>query len=204
MRSSRARARPGGAAAHPRDRSETRSGGASRVEAATTSAGYNLTRAGAAALRPVRSTMTPNTAALRLAAFAGAGALASLLLLRRRRRRGAKQWLHVMRDELYVNVLPFWLRTHDAERGGFLSCVSRDGTLFDADKKYIWLNGRATYVFAEMARVRDATHVAAASRGGLTSHAMLAASRMAADFLLQHAVRNEDGNCWFCLTADGF
>lgn len=44
----------------------------------------------------------------------------------------------------------FWMNNAvDSSRGGFFSCLSRSGELFDP-KKYIWLNGRAVWMLAEV------------------------------------------------------
>ena len=52
------------------------------------------------------------------------------------------------RNELYDNVLPFWLeKSQDKEFGGYFSCLNRDGSVFDTDK-FIWLQGREVWMFA--------------------------------------------------------
>ena len=46
------------------------------------------------------------------------------------------------RNELYNNVLPFWLeKSQDLEYGGYFTCLNRDGSVFDTDK-FVWLQGR--------------------------------------------------------------
>ena len=52
------------------------------------------------------------------------------------------------RNELYDNVLPFWLeKSQDKDFGGYFSCLNRDGSVFDTDK-FIWLQGREVWMFA--------------------------------------------------------
>lgn len=52
------------------------------------------------------------------------------------------------KNELLDNVLPFWLRhSQDAEYGGYLTCLERDGSVFDTDK-FIWLQGREVWMFS--------------------------------------------------------
>lgn len=52
------------------------------------------------------------------------------------------------RDELLDNVLPFWLNNSiDKEYGGYFTCLTREGKVFDTDK-FIWLQGRQVWMFA--------------------------------------------------------
>lgn len=54
----------------------------------------------------------------------------------------------VYRDGLQKSVLPFWLKNGmDQEFGGILTCLERDGKLYDTDKS-VWFQGRAGWVFA--------------------------------------------------------
>lgn len=54
------------------------------------------------------------------------------------------------KNELLGNVLPFWLdNSIDKEHGGYLTCLDRDGSVFDTDK-FIWLQGREVWMFAKM------------------------------------------------------
>jgi N-acylglucosamine 2-epimerase len=54
------------------------------------------------------------------------------------------------RDELLNRVLPFW-ETHspDREKGGYFTCLLRDGTVFDTDK-FVWLQCRQVWMFSRM------------------------------------------------------
>ncbi len=50
--------------------------------------------------------------------------------------------------ELFDNILPFWLHhSQDTEYGGYLTCLERDGSVFDTDK-FIWLQGREVWMFS--------------------------------------------------------
>ena len=52
------------------------------------------------------------------------------------------------RDELYHNVLPFWLENSiDEECGGYFTCLDREGKVFDTDK-FIWLQGREVWMLS--------------------------------------------------------
>lgn len=52
------------------------------------------------------------------------------------------------KNELFNHVIPFWLeKSQDLEYGGYLTCLERDGKVFDSDK-YIWLQGRQVWLFS--------------------------------------------------------
>ena len=54
------------------------------------------------------------------------------------------------KDELFNNILPFWLeKSQDTEYGGYLTCLDRQGNVFDTDK-FVWLQGREIWMFATM------------------------------------------------------
>ena len=83
------------------------------------------------------------------------------------------------RDTLFNDVLPFWLRHGlDREHGGILTCLDRDGSVFDTDKS-VWFQGRAAWMFATVAN--EATVAQASSAAPL-----LAASRSCIKFLRGH------------------
>lgn len=51
-------------------------------------------------------------------------------------------------DELLNNVLPFWLnKSQDKEFGGYMTCLDREGNIFDTDK-FVWLQGREVWMFS--------------------------------------------------------
>jgi N-acylglucosamine 2-epimerase len=59
-----------------------------------------------------------------------------------------KQLEKQYRDELFQNVIPFWLeKSQDKEYGGYFTCLDRQGNVFDTDK-FIWLQGREVWLFA--------------------------------------------------------
>ena len=52
------------------------------------------------------------------------------------------------KNELLENVIPFWLdHSIDKENGGYFSCLTREGSVFDTDK-FIWLQGRQVWLFS--------------------------------------------------------
>ncbi|WP_039053168.1 AGE family epimerase/isomerase [Sphingobacterium sp. T2] len=52
------------------------------------------------------------------------------------------------RKELLENVIPFWEKySIDKEYGGYLTCLDRDGSVFDTDK-FMWLQGRQIWTMS--------------------------------------------------------
>jgi len=59
-----------------------------------------------------------------------------------------KHWAEKYKSELLDNVIPFWLeRSQDKECGGYFTCLTRSGEVFDTDK-FIWLQGREVWMFS--------------------------------------------------------
>ena len=51
-------------------------------------------------------------------------------------------------DQLVNNILPFWLKhSRDDEYGGYITCLNRDGSVFDYDKRIVWAQPRFTFTF---------------------------------------------------------
>ena len=52
------------------------------------------------------------------------------------------------KKELLDNVVPFWLeKSQDLEYGGYFTCLTRDGSVFDTDK-FVWLQCRQVWMFS--------------------------------------------------------
>ena len=52
------------------------------------------------------------------------------------------------KTELLENVVPFWLQNSpDDQRGGYFSCLNREGQVYDTDK-FIWIQAREVWLFA--------------------------------------------------------
>jgi N-acylglucosamine 2-epimerase len=96
----------------------------------------------------------------------------------------------VYRDELLNNILPFWLKnSRDEQNGGYFTCLDRTGKVFDTDK-FMWLQGREVWCFSYMYN-----HVAPKAE-------WLEMALHGAAFMEQNG-RDEKGNWYFSLTADG-
>ena len=91
---------------------------------------------------------------------------------------------------LVDDVIPFWLRHGlDAEHGGIMTCLDRDGSVIDTDKS-VWFQGRAGWMFATMFNTVEA------------NHDYLEAAGSCIDFLDQHGYAT-DGKLFFTLTREG-
>jgi N-acylglucosamine 2-epimerase len=96
-------------------------------------------------------------------------------------------------EELYQNVLPFWLRhSLDSEHGGYFNCLDRDGKVYDT-KKHVWLQGRQVWM---MSRIHNHLH------GPGKDSEYLQAAHLGARFLRSKA-RTEGNRVFFSLTREG-
>jgi N-acylglucosamine 2-epimerase len=94
------------------------------------------------------------------------------------------------KNELLNNILPFWLEnSKDEINGGYFTCLDRKGKVFDTDK-FVWLQGREVWCFSYMYH-----HVE-------QKQAWLEMAKHGADFM-QKFGRDENGNWYFSLTAEG-
>ena len=60
------------------------------------------------------------------------------------------------KSELLDNVIPFWLEnSQDEENGGYFTCLSREGKVYDTDK-FVWLQGRQVWLFSMLYNQLDA------------------------------------------------
>lgn len=93
-------------------------------------------------------------------------------------------------DELLTHVVPFWER-HSLDRrfGGYITCLDRDGTVFDTDK-FIWLQARQLWIFSHLYRTIE------------QREEWLGIASLGADFLEANG-RNRDGDWYFSLLQNG-
>jgi N-acylglucosamine 2-epimerase len=94
------------------------------------------------------------------------------------------------RRELLDNVIPFWMQhSLDRERGGFFSCLDRDGSVFD-QRKFVWMIGRQVWMLAKLYRqVEPRPEWRDAALHGMR-------------FLEKHAL-DKEGRVYFSLTREG-
>jgi len=93
-------------------------------------------------------------------------------------------------DELFQKVIPFWMNhSKDEEYGGYFTCLSRDGQVYDTDK-FIWLQAREVWQFAKLYNTVE------------PKKEWLDMAKHGADFLQKHG-KDEDGNWYFSLNQKG-
>ena len=96
----------------------------------------------------------------------------------------------VYRDGLLESTLPFWIKhSIDRERGGFLFCLNRDGSVLSTDKP-VWLHGRFVWLLSTLYTMVE-------KRGewlDLAKHGL--------DFLRKRCF-DSDGRMFFSVTRDG-
>lgn len=94
------------------------------------------------------------------------------------------------RHALLEDVIPFWLRHGmDADSGGIITALDRDGSILDTDKS-IWFQGRAGWMFATLYRTLE------------PRPEWLAAARSCVEFLRSHG-EAPDGKLYFSVTREG-
>ena len=94
------------------------------------------------------------------------------------------------RETLLGDVMPFWLKHGmDAEHGGIMTCLDRDGSLIDTDKS-VWFQGRAGWMFATL-------HTTVEKRSE-----WLEASRSCVQFMRHHCFA-PSGKMYFTVTREG-
>ncbi len=94
------------------------------------------------------------------------------------------------RRELQDNIIPFWEKHGvDRKHGGLLSCLERDGGVYDTMKQ-MWMQWRAVYMFAALynSEFREPRY--------------LEYAQAAYEFLTRYG-RKSDGSYYYLLTADG-
>ncbi len=94
------------------------------------------------------------------------------------------------KNELFHNVIPFWLEhSVDKDFGGYFTCLDREGNVFDTDK-FIWLQGREVWMFSSLYnKVEQRSE-------------WLEMALHGARFLQDHG-RDPEGNWYFSLNREG-
>ena len=101
-----------------------------------------------------------------------------------------KHYSQLYKNELVNNILPFWLNySKDTLNGGYFTCLDRTGQVYDTDK-FMWLQGREVWCFSFM------------YNNIMQNKQWLDMALHGASFMQKHG-RDEHGNWYFSLTADG-
>jgi len=101
-----------------------------------------------------------------------------------------KEFVERYKKELLENIVPFWEKySVDREYGGFLTCLDRDGSVFDTDK-FMWLQGRQIWT---MSMLYDRVEQKPLWKD---------IAEQGAAFILKNG-RNEEGDWYFALDRAG-
>ena len=93
-------------------------------------------------------------------------------------------------NALLQDVIPFWEKySLDQEKGGYFTCLDREGTVYDTDK-FIWLQNRQVWLFSTLYNQLE------------KRQNWLDIATHGADFLAKHG-RDADGNWYFSLDRHG-
>ncbi len=93
--------------------------------------------------------------------------------------------------DLADNILPFWRRAEDTDRGGFVTHLDRHGRWSGVTDKFLVMQARLVWTFA------------AAHRYGLTRDGYLDVARRGADFMLEKMWDAEHGGFFWVVGRDG-
>lgn len=94
------------------------------------------------------------------------------------------------KQALLGNVIPFWEQySLDREKGGYFTCLGREGEVFDTDK-FIWLQNRQVWTFSMLYNRQE------------PRENWLNIAENGARFLAEHG-RDGEGNWYFALNRDG-
>jgi len=94
------------------------------------------------------------------------------------------------RRALLDDVIPFWEKySPDRECGGYLTCLDRDGAVYDSDK-FVWLQARQVWTFSMLYNELE------------KRESWLQLARHGVEFLNRYG-SDEKGNWYFSLTRDG-
>lgn len=100
------------------------------------------------------------------------------------------QLINQYSDELFQKVIPFWMNhSKDEEHGGYFTCLSRDGQVYDTDK-FIWLQAREVWQFAKLYNTIE------------PKQEWLDMAVHGADFLQQHGA-DANGQWYFSMNRQG-
>ncbi|WP_257659183.1 AGE family epimerase/isomerase [Parapedobacter lycopersici] len=95
----------------------------------------------------------------------------------------------IYKASLLTDVMPFWLAHSRDEKGGYFTCLDRQGKVFDTDK-FIWLQGRQVWMLSTLYNQVE------------RRPEWLEFAQHGADFLLKNG-RDETGNFYFALNREG-
>jgi N-acylglucosamine 2-epimerase len=103
---------------------------------------------------------------------------------------GYKDLADLYHSALVGDVLPFWEQhSVDWEHGGYLTCLDREGSVYDTDK-FVWLQARQVWMFAMLYNRWE------------KREDWLRIAKNGADFMAEHGT-DAGGNWYFALNREG-
>ncbi len=101
-----------------------------------------------------------------------------------------KALAELYKKALLEDAIPFWERySIDWQQGGYFTCLSREGQVYDTDK-FVWLQNRQVWIFSMLYSQLE------------KREDWLKIAKNGAQFLARHG-RDADGNWYFSLTREG-
>jgi len=101
-----------------------------------------------------------------------------------------RDYARLYRDTLLNDVVPFWERhSPDRDHGGYLTCLDRQGCVYDTDK-FVWLQARQAWLFSRLYNDVE------------KKKTWLDMAALGINFLLSYG-RSPEGVWYFSLTREG-
>lgn len=101
-----------------------------------------------------------------------------------------KSYAALYRNELLDEVIPFWEKySPDHASGGYFTCISPDGSVYDTDK-FLWLQARQAWMFSSL------------EASDLKGNSWKDMAQLGIDFLEKYG-RAPSGDWYFSLTKEG-
>jgi len=101
-----------------------------------------------------------------------------------------RDYARLYRDTLLNDVVPFWERhSPDRDHGGYLTCLDRQGCVYDTDK-FVWLQARQAWLFSRLYNDVE------------KQKTWLDMAALGINFLLSYG-RSPEGVWYFSLTREG-
>jgi len=109
--------------------------------------------------------------------------------------------LSFYKAHLRDNLLPFWMRALDRERGGVYTCFNNEGTTLVSTDKYTWSQGRFIWIASRIANLCKEGLLSEQELGDQADD-LLGHAELTVRFLTDH-VFMDNGNCAYLLTETG-
>jgi N-acylglucosamine 2-epimerase len=106
------------------------------------------------------------------------------------------------KNTLLNDVLPFWEKySVDREKGGYFTCLDREGKVYDTDK-FIWLQNRQVWTFSMLYTQLQKHPSGQEPTLATDAENWLEIARHGANFLAKYG-RDSEGNWYFALNRNG-